>query len=244
VEVTLREPTGEEELLVLEAAAHTAVNTVALLTRLATGELNWRELPAVELSALALLIRRAWLGDRIRAEALCPTGGCDEPIDVAFIVSEYLEHHRPRRPRGLRECEPGWFALGETGVRFRIPTIADVLDLVERPDSESLLDRCVQTAPVPPALARRLERALDALAPRLDGGLTGTCPNCARTVELRFEPISYVLEELREACAGLFSQIHDIAFAYHWPESTILALPRQRRRSYVAMIRQEEAALV
>jgi hypothetical protein len=67
VEVTLREPTGEEDLLVLEAAGSPASLIIALAARLSIAEIDWAALPAVELSALALVIRRAWLGDRVRA---------------------------------------------------------------------------------------------------------------------------------------------------------------------------------
>jgi hypothetical protein len=144
----------------------------------------------------------------------------------------------------VRECDPGWFALASAEVRFRIPTIADLLEVLNTPGTGTMLERCVRPASLPVALVRRVDRALDALAPRLDSGLTGTCPTCGRTVELRFEPVGYVLEELREACRGLFVQIHDIALAYHWSEPAILALGRHRRRSYVGMIREQEVALV
>jgi hypothetical protein len=79
------------------------------------------------------------------------------------------------------------------------------------------------------------------MAPRLDGELTGTCPACGSSVELRFEPIAYVLEELRDALAGLFAQAHDLARAYHWSERAILELERRRRHIYVALVREEYA---
>jgi hypothetical protein len=243
--VRLREPTGEDELLVLDSMGSAPATTLALAIRLAADEAgpdNWLALPAVDLSSVALMIRRVWLGDTIRAEALCTAAGCDEPIDVTFSISSYLAHHRPRPWRGAYECEPGWFGLKGSDVRFRIPTIGDLLDALERPSPVSAMrERCMRPSGPSATLARRVDRALDALAPRLDGELGGICPECGRTVALQFEPMSYVLEEIRDASVGLLSQVHQIALAYHWPEEKILALDRPRRHAYVALIREEPA---
>ena len=245
-QVRLREPTGEDELLVLESSGPAAATTLALAVRLAADPagrpIDWPALPAVDLGAAALLIRGAWLGNTIRTEALCPAGGCDEPIDVAFGIPAYLDHHRPRGFRGASEGEPGWFALTGTEVRFRIPTIGDLLEALEgTAPAATMLERCVRPPDPSAAVARRVDRALEALAPRLDGELSGTCPACGQTVDLRFEPISYVLEELRDASTGLFAHVHELASAYQWSEHAILALARRRRHGYVSMIRGEYA---
>jgi hypothetical protein len=233
----IREPRGDDELLVLESAGPAARTMLALATRLATAEdgsaLDWPALPAVDLGAAALLVREAWLGGTIRTEALCPSAECAEPIDVSFGIAAYLDHHRPRSFRGAVEDGSGWFALTGADVRFRIPLIADLVG--------GTLADCVRPADLSAAEARRVDRALEAVAPRLDGELTGSCPACGRSVELRFEPISYVIEELRDASSGLFAHVHELARAYHWPEAAILALDRTRRRGYVSLIREEFA---
>jgi hypothetical protein len=241
--VLLLEPTGEDELLVLESAGSATATTLALAAQLATDPagrpIDWLTLPAVDLGAVALLIRAAWLGSTIRTEALCPAGECDEPIDIAFGIQAYLEHHRPRRFRGATEVEPGWFELSGTDVRFRIPTIADLLTACESNGAATMVELCVRPADPPAAVARRVDRALDSLAPRLDGELDGACPACGQTVNLRFEPIAYVLEELRDAATGLYTHVHELAATYHWSEQAILALGRRRRNGYVTMIRGE-----
>lgn len=233
----IREPRGDDELLVLESAGSAAQTMLALATRLATAEdgsaLDWPALPAVDLGAAALLVREAWLGGTIRTEALCPSAECAEPIDVSFGIAAYLDYHRPRSFRGAVEDGSGWFALTGADVRFRIPLIADLVG--------GTVADCVCPAGLSPAAARRVDRALEAVAPRLDGDLTGACPACGRSVELRFEPISYVIEELRDASSGLFAQVHELARAYHWSEAAILALDRTRRRGYVSLIREEYA---
>lgn len=233
----IREPRGEDELLVLESTGPAVQTMLALATRLVTAEdgsaLDWPALPAVDLSAAALLVRETWLGGTIRTEALCPSAGCAEPIDVSFGIAAYLDHHRPRPFRGAVEDDSGWFTLGDADARFRIPLVADL--------AAGTLADCVRPADLSAAQARRVDRALDAVAPRLDGELTGSCPACERSVELRFEPIAYVIEEVRDASFGLFAQVHELARAYQWSEASILALDRTRRRGYVSLIREEYA---
>jgi hypothetical protein len=245
--VLLREPTGEDELVVLESAGPAAATTLELAGRLGSdrGEpIDWRALPAVDLAAAALLIRRSWLGELIRAEVMCPAGGCEQAIDVPVSVEAYIAHHRPSRYRGLGECAPGWFTLAGSEARFRVPTIDDLLGVLDDPRATALLlERCIEPGELAASSQRRIERALEAIAPRLDGALSGTCPACGETIELRFEPVSYVLEELRDACGELFAQVHELASAYHWSEQSILALGRARRLAYIRMIRNEAALI-
>lgn len=242
--VWLRDANGEDELLVLASAGPAPTTILALATRLASdpvGEpIDWPSLPAVDLAAAALLIRSSWLGDTIRTEALCPSERCGEPIDITFGITAYLEHHRPRRPRGVSPLQDGWLSLGGSYVRFRIPAITDLLAGL-RGDDDALVERCVRPFPPSATAMRRVDRALESLAPRLDGELGGSCPDCGATVELYFEPVGYVLQELRDACSSVYSHVHELALAYHWSEHEILALDRRRRGRYVAMVRGELA---
>jgi hypothetical protein len=245
--VLLREPTGNDELVVLESSGPASATTLELASRLGSdrGEpIDWRALPAVDLAAAALLIRRSWLGDLIRAEVMCPASGCEEAIDVPVSVEAYIAHHRPSRYRGLSECAPGWFTFAGSKERLRVPTVDDLLSVLDDPRATALLlERCIEPPEPAASSLRRLERALEAIAPRLDGALSGTCPACNETIELRFEPVSYVLQELRDACGELFAQVHELAFAYHWSERSILALGRSRRLAYMRMIRNEAALI-
>jgi hypothetical protein len=243
--LALRAPTGADERVVLAGEGGAVRTALELATRLATDPsgrpLDWPALAAVDLAAAAMLIRRSWLGDTIRTDTLCPTPGCGEAIDVRFGVLSYLEHHRPRRYRGCVEAEPGWFALGDSTVRFRIPTIGDLLEADGADAARSLTARCVHPAQPPGGMARRIDRALSALAPRLDGEVGGSCPACGQSVALRFDPLSYVLAELRDAASGLYADVHELARAYHWSEREILELTREHRHAYVAMVREELA---
>ena len=243
--LAVREPTGEDEIFLVETSQPPLPAFLALAGRVAEtaggGPLDWPGLPATDLDAAALEIRRAWLGDLLRTDVTCPGAGCGERIDVSFSIAGYLRHHRPRRPRGVTQAaDGGWFSLAGAAVRFRLPTVADLLAAAAREGSAILLaEQCVDAAEISRALARRLDRAYSALAPNLDGFLGGNCPACEREVSVRFDPLTYVLIELKNAFSGIHLEVHALAAAYGWPEETILALPRGRRRRYASIIADE-----
>ena len=73
-------------------------------------------MPAADLAAIALSIRRAWLGDTIRTEGFCADPPCHEPMDIAFGISAYLDT-TGRGPAGARPGpRAGWFELAGGGV--------------------------------------------------------------------------------------------------------------------------------
>jgi hypothetical protein len=241
VVLTVREPTGADEVFVVESALAPLPTLVELALRVTSAAggspLDWAALPATDLDAAALVIRQAWIGDTIRTDAMCPAPGCGARIDVSFGIEAYLTHHRPRRPRGVTGAADGWFGLVRAPVRFRIPTVADLLAAASGGQpAEVLADRCVEAPELSHALARRLDRALAVLAPSLDGLLGGGCPACGNTVTMRFDPLSYTLTELRAVFSTVYLETHALAAAYGWPEDAILALPRSRRRRYASVI--------
>ena len=247
VQLAVREPTGEDELYVVETGMTPLTALLELVGRVATaadGEpVNWAAMPATDLEAAALIIRQRWIGDVIRADIRCPDLGCRERIDVSFGIDDYLGHHRPRRPRSVSEAPAtGWFTLTGAAVRFRIPTIADRLVAAGASHpADTLCERCVEAPEMSRALARRLDRALSALAPSLNDLIGGNCPGCGQDMMMRFDPLGYTLAELRNAFSGIHLETHALASEYGWPEEAILALPRSRRRRYASIIADERA---
>lgn len=243
----VREATGADELVVLESVRSPVATIVTLASRITTdsaGEtLAWEGLPAADLGAIALTIRQAWLGDWISTDARCPEPACEERMDVAFAISAYIAHHRPRRFPGVRAGQDhGWFELAGASVTFRLPTIGDLLLAAASADPElSLRERCVHPATVPAAAARRVSRAMAALAPAVGGAVAACCPACGGSGSLNFDPVTYSLTEMRDAAGSLFEDVHLLASAFGWTEGDILALPRGRRARYAERIRRERA---
>lgn len=245
--LSVSEPASAEELFLLETTLEPWLAVLELARRVVRGPSgespDWERLPATDLGAVALTIRRSWLGDALSSRGECPEPSCREAVDVSFSISAYLHHHRPQAARGaIPAAEPGWYLLRGTTVRFRTPLVGDLLEAWEtgRPLA-ALTQRCVIPADLPASQARRVDRALSALSPTLDGVVTGVCPACGHAVVLGFEPCDFVVAELRDEFAAIYAETHLIAASYGWDEAAILRLPRVRRRRYAGLAAKERA---
>jgi hypothetical protein len=100
----------------------------------------------------------------------------------------------------------------------------------------------MQPAEMPARLRKRIENAMDALAPSLSHEVQGRCPDCGTIIRTYFDVQTYVLHELRDRAASVYQDVHLLAFHYKWTEESILELPRNRRLQYAEMLRQEKGA--
>ncbi len=245
IEVQVRQPGGTEDVLLAEAPAFDVALALALAGSVASpadgGTPAWEALPHTDLDALLLLIRATLFGDLVRATVRCRAAGCEAQVSVTFSTAEYLAHHRPRPAPGVEPHEPpGWFRLPAGEVRFRLPTAGDLVAVRGQPRPErALLARCVVPDRLPAPLRRRVERAMERLAPSLVGDLAGECPECGAAIAMRFDPLQFCLRELSDQAAAVFEDVHLLASVYHWPEPHILSLPRRRRVQYAEMARAE-----
>lgn len=243
--IEVREPTGDDELFLLETRLAPAAALVALADRVATfagRPPDWTQLSAARLGAIALGIRRGWIGDRILSAGRCPESGCAERVDVSFSSATYLAHLRPRRPRNVCVDDDGWYRLAARPVRFRIPSVADLLVAGDSTEPAAALgSRCLEPAELPAPAARAVNRALAALAPNLEDLVGGQCPACGAEVALRFDPLTYTIAELRDVFAVIYQETHALASAYAWSEESILRLPRSRRQRYATMVFEDRS---
>jgi hypothetical protein len=240
--LALRYPAGADDVLLLEAPAMDTRLALSFVARLAGGAASdWELLPAGDLEALLLMLRKTVFGDLLRATAICPGPRCQQPVDVSFRIGDFLKHHAPRRPPSVvADAEPGWWRLRDSEIRFRFPTAADRVAAGEsRQPAVELRRRCVRPDVLPAGSMKRVERALESMAPVLSGPLAGKCPECASETEIYFDVESFVLSELRDQAAFLYRDVHLLAKHYHWPEEAILALPRYRRLQYTEMLLEE-----
>jgi len=232
----------------MEYGRHDAALAIELIRRLARAEdgesITWEALTVHDLDTLLLRIRQLVFGDLIRADITCPRKDCGKRIDIAFGVNKYLNHHSPRRVSGVEPAsEAGWVRLPDTPISFRLPTGTDQLALTVHPDPEKeLMDRCLRPARLSASLVRRVDRAMEAMAPSLAHDLMGRCPECSATVAIYFDPRQFILRELREQAGFVYEDIHLLAEHYHWREADILALPRERRIRYSEMVRASRSA--
>jgi hypothetical protein len=246
--VSVQNSTGLEDLLLRESRASDSALALELFGRLVHAEdrspLAFSELPAADGEALLLLLRRAALGDLIRAEAHCSAPACQARVDVDFRIAEYLSAQEAHRPKNLRDGDrKGWFSFAGESVQFRLPTCADLVAIEQESEPyAALLRRCIEPAEVSGRLRKRIEDAMERMAPRLSRSMTGICPECARTFDLYFDVDSFVLRELRNQAAGIYQDVHLLALHYKWPERQILEMPRNRRIQYAEMLRDQGVA--
>lgn len=252
VEVGVRLPAGADDMLLLESGPLDLRVALALLGRVAFDgsgvPLDVAALPITDVDALLLRLRQWILGDLIRAEQLCGNVGCQSRVDVTFSIASYLEHDPPVTPTDVTHAiDEGWYRLTGEDVAFRVPCAADQLAIAwEDSPEEALLQRCIRPAAIADDVRRRVEEAMEALAPSLFSELQGTCPHCGATVQAEFDPVQYVLRELRARASSLYDEVCAIAHHYHWSEAEILALPAERRTRYADLAfehaRQERTA--
>ena len=232
----LRQPNGADELALSEATGSPVARSLAFLSAL-SAEGDWAALTVTDFEVLLLRLRERLLGNICDLAFACPR--CRAPVEVSFLISDFLDGLRSRQPAGVDAVpgRAGWYRCG--GVTFRLPTAGDQAAVEGRPDAlRRLLERCIET-PVPAARRRaRVERAMAALAPEVSRPLVGACPECGESVEAPFHVTALVVGELTREAANLHDEVDLIARAYHWPESDILQLPRQRRRAYARRIRE------
>lgn len=235
--VEFRPPTGADDVVLAEAPAPDWPLALRLLERLvvADGPIDFGSLTVSDGDALLLFLRRAQGLDWLRATVVCPE--CGDPLEVAFSGDDYLAHNEPEPPDGVAALEePGWFGLEETGVSFRLPRVGDLVELAGVEDAEAeLVRRCVRP-PGPSARELELvEAAMEALAPSLSRELDADCPSCGCGMVVELDVQLYCTAELRLLARSVFEDVHAIAASFHWPESEILALPRERRMRYAEL---------
>jgi hypothetical protein len=63
------------------------------------------------------------------------------------------------------------------------------------------------------------------------------CPQCGAVEMADLDIGRFLWFEVRNAAQCLLREIHELAYAYGWSESAILAMSSQRRQNYLAMVR-------
>jgi hypothetical protein len=246
-QVTVRQPTGIEDLFLQESPGLDVAVALHLLNRLVqfppVSTANWKQLSVPDYEALLLLLRRVTLGDMVRAETKCMAAGCGVTADVAFRIGDYLASQTPRMPRGVeRLAESDTFRIAGGDAQFRLPNCGDLLALNTAQGGErELMRRCVISGEMPPRMRHRIDRAMESLGPRFSRTLQGQCPECGAKLNSFFDVEPFVLRELRDHAAAIFEDIHLLAYYYKWSESDIVALPRSRRTFYADALRGQRS---
>jgi nucleotide-binding universal stress UspA family protein len=184
-----------------------------------------------ERDALLLELRAVTCGTGLAAVAPCPS--CGELLELELASEDLLALETAR-------AEPLELEVGERTVRFRVPTAGDLVAVGEAGGVEEgralLLERCVGEA-----LSPDLEEAVATRMALADPGawtyLALACPGCEHEWATPFDVVSFFWAELEALARRLVREVHELASAYGWRESDVLALSADRREAYLELAR-------
>jgi hypothetical protein len=191
---------------------------------------------------LILQIRRLALGDDVRAVANCPQ--CAKSMDVGFNANEILVEGQPEDTASYSIELEARDNIAARRIQFRLPVGADQEAVARMEIDEAaacLFARCLLKDGGHPLTAEEEERVCEAMeraAPAINLELDLICPECEHAFLLPFDTTAFFLEEMRISGRQLLNEVHSLAFYYHWTETEILGLVRDRRRRYLALLRE------
>jgi hypothetical protein len=212
---------------------------------------------------LLLKLREATFGDRVQATVQCPWEECRKKVDIDFSLHDIpVRESAEKGPLYTRELSPEAAFSNERGeqyreVMFRLPNNEDqeaISPVVEDNEAQALallLTRCICRLgplhdPGPEVIHRlsplaraEIERHMEEVAPHVDLTLAAYCPECGREFAVPFDLLGFFLGECKTSRELLYREVHYLAYHYHWSEHEILALPREKRRKYIALLAEE-----
>lgn len=222
-----------------------------------------RRLLVADRQYLLLKLREATFGDQVQATVQCPWADCGKKVDIDFSLADIpVRETEDKGPLYTRELSAEATLRSEGGeeyreVTFRLPDGEDqerVAPLVGENEPGALallLARCIHSiGPVqnpgpeligrlPPLARLEIERQMEIVAPQVDLTLEANCPECGREFALPFDLQEFFFAELRASCDLLYREVHYLAYHYHWSEQEIMAMPRDKRRKYIAVLADE-----
>jgi hypothetical protein len=207
------------------------------------------ELPAEELLALSvgqrnlrlLRTRQLTIGDRLDGLVTCPK--CGESLEFNVQVTQLL---LPEPEIQVQEL-----ALDAWRVRYRLPNSLDLAALLSSQLSlpaarQMLIERCllvasqdgenISSGDLPEKVILQVANAISEADPLADMRFTLTCQACGHEWSATFDIVTFFWEELAAQAKRLLREVHQLARAYGWRESEILAMSGQRRHTYLEFV--------
>lgn len=193
--------------------------------------------------AFLLRLRRSVFGPCLECTASCPA--CGTELELTLEVENLLTTHG----FGTAEYQ---VPLGTPPmvIFFRLPSRVDLQALLWPSDAITvrrlLVERCVlhaeydgkkiSSAPLSEATVAAVSEAMAREDPQAEIFLNMVCPRCAHAWQTAFDIVDFFWREISTRARRLLTEIHQLAQAYGWTESEILALSDARRQTYLELI--------
>lgn len=222
-----------------------------------------RQLLVADRQFIILKLRELTFGDRVLTTIKCLAPGCGSKIDIDFSLHDIpvkeLEQKGPTYSLELSPQAALEMADGEIHreISFRLPNggdqevVSPMISCNESLALSMLLDRCIQAigpisnpdkeivAMLSPLARLEIEKAMEAMAPKLDLAMTVTCPECLREFEIPFNLQDMFFGEFRTSLDLLYREVHSLAYHYHWSEREIMEMSKQQRGNYIEILANE-----
>jgi hypothetical protein len=173
-------------------------------------------------------------GEMLDGVAGCPS--CATQVELNVPVAELAEQMPP--PQAVEPLE-----IDGNAVAWRLPRAADLAASARCADPAQgallLLTRIVghDGAQLSQAARSELAQRVAAADPFADISFELTCPQCATSWESPLDIGEFVWAATRSTARRLLGEVDELARAYGWSETQILALSPARRASYLELVR-------
>lgn len=229
----LRRIAGTDEAALAPERPGEPTRLLAALAR--TGEggvLDLEALPVTVHDRLLAEVYRAEIGEKVSCRAAC--SDCAQPFEFELALAELLAAQDREAAACGRTGADGRWAVGRA--RLRPPTLGDA-----GADPAVLVPLlCGET--VDPDSVAELADFLERASPLLALDLDAICPHCGAVQQLGFDLPRFLVRALGSERPFLIRETHLIAARYGWSHAEIMALPRDDRRAYAALIESERSA--
>lgn len=231
----LRRLDGRTEAAIAPKQPGMASHVLAALATTREGApLDLASLPLAVHDRLLAAIYRAELGETVACRAGC--AGCGKPFEFSFPLAVLIARQDEAAAAiGLPDAD-GWWTV-KRGLQLRAPTLADA----EAANGDALLAR-VARGKLPKAMIGRAAAFLEDAAPLLSLDIATACPECRRQQQVWFDLASFLIRMLAGERPFLLREAHLLAARYGWSHAEIMALPRDDRRAFAALIESERSA--
>jgi hypothetical protein len=196
-------------------------------------------------------LRELTFGGQFTGLAECP--GCQERLELAFSADDLRALDLIPAPIFAlpeTEPEPTSFRVEDYQIDFRLPTSADLLNVLRleeaEPARQQLLEACLVSArrqertlavhELPAGVTQALIEAIGQAASLANLTIAIPCPACGGQSEIVFDIVSYFWSEIQAWAMRLLREVHALASAYGWSEAEILALSAWRRQRYLELV--------
>jgi hypothetical protein len=220
-----------------------------------------RSLLVADRQYLLLKLREATLGDQIRANIFCPWSECGKRVAINFSTNDIpIRESEDKGPTYTMMLSSEISSeLGETHrqITFRLPNGADqeaispFLAENEALALTNLLGRCIQRigritdlnenviGQLSSAARLEIEQHMEKVAPKIELTMDVNCHECGREFAVPFDIQRFFFGEMRASDDLLYREVHYLAYHYHWSETEIMQMTRNKRQRYIEVLADE-----